>query len=43
MNFGTPYARWEVTVSGRKFKIGQFVSYLGRQSASVKMSAHHAA
>jgi hypothetical protein len=27
-------ARWEVTVSGHKFKIGQFVNYLGRQSAS---------
>jgi hypothetical protein len=27
-------ARWEITVSGHKFKIGQFVSYLGRQSAS---------
>jgi hypothetical protein len=27
-------ARWEVTVSGHKFKIGQFGNYLGRQSAS---------
>ena len=27
-------ARWEVTVSSHKFKIGQFVNYLGRQSAS---------
>jgi hypothetical protein len=27
-------ARWEVTVSGHKFKIGQFVNYRGRQSAS---------
>jgi hypothetical protein len=27
-------ARWEVTVSGHKFKIGQLVNYLSRERAS---------